>query len=111
MLTVTDPIEVWSYENWNKLHPDLREDIVKHLLKSIPESNLKQLLEERKKVNSFMQIPFFHFGFGMGLRNLCRDIFLDSQLPDVKQPNGQMAKNWDDFYLGACYDLMKRIES
>ena len=51
----------------------------------------------------------YHFGAGMGVRNLLRDIIKDEELPPV--PYGDESySNWDDYYVevleeaAGCYD-------
>lgn len=49
----------------------------------------------------------FHFGPGMGIRNILRQVCTDDKLPPVKQPFGEMSSNWDDYYYGALDALAR----
>ena len=45
----------------------------------------------------------FHHGVGMQVRNTLRRVLPDESLPPIKYSDGSLARNWDDYYLGALW--------
>jgi hypothetical protein len=98
---MTNELMVWSHKNWLAL-PELRRDAVVDHLTAVYGDRVKDLHR------AFSEDLLFHLGAGMHLRNMCRNILLDHQLPAVRQPDGRMGQNWDDYYLGAMGELFVR---
>lgn len=53
--------------------------------------------------------PGGHFGWGMGVRNLLRDVITDQELPAPIMPEDYQGKpptcgNWDDYYMAVVQD-------
>lgn len=40
-----------------------------------------------------------HFGFGMGVRNVLREVVKDDELPPLRHFDGRFYSNWDDWYV------------
>lgn len=95
-----------SYENWMRIHADVRRQVVNHIRAL---ATVDQLNTWRDQHARGMRIgsddPYFHFGSGMMIRNACRKIILDDQLWPVKYDDGGHYQNWDDYYGGMLQQL------
>lgn len=97
-------LDAWCLKNFLSLHPLVQQDCLDHLDGWIPEKIIKDW-----KRDGFD--PGFHFlGGGMQIRNRLREVLLDEELPAVTYGNGDVARNWDDYYTGALHQLMERYE-
>ncbi len=93
-----------SDANWQRLPPELRRRLLRSLRVFLRSLTVEQL---REAVGS----PFWHFDGGMQVRNHLRTHVPDGALPEVRQPDGHMARNWDDYYMGAIHAILEgRVE-
>lgn len=101
----------WSRANWNKVHPLVRTDCLKELRARVALPLLQKWIKQYKAGQEIgSDDPFFHFGTGMAIRNVLRAQLLDEELPSVVQLHLEghpLARNWDDMYLGALYQLVE----
>lgn len=114
-----DNIDAWSYENWMKVPYLQRQACVAHL-KTLAEPHILELWKRQHHAGKSIGSDNvrFHFSTGMSVRNALRDIIPDERLPSIKQKHisrrwwgfgpYQVAKNWDDFYMGALQDLVEQ---
>lgn len=92
----------WSCDNFKCLPPLIQRDCIGLLKDKIPPEIVKEL--KGKSGEEIFDIPFFHFSWGMGIRNLLREIFLDEELPEIDG-----ARNWDDYYMGALLAALEEM--
>jgi hypothetical protein len=102
------PKNRWSIENWNRLSEHDRAVCLDHLRSTM--QGWPHIVERwRKQVAAGEEIGSddvrFHFGGGMAVRNILRQVLPDYKLPKIKQSDGTLAQNWDDFYHGALHAL------
>lgn len=111
----------------NVLPPELQERAVEHLRKSLHPDSIKYLCElhardpewgdelseeqhkEYERKYGFTVPAPFHFGTGMAIRNLLREVILDEELPVVHY-GAHEARNWDDWYHGVLEKLVAECE-
>lgn len=75
----------------------LRTRAVEYLRAQLDDEVLAQIRKLHSEDPDDWAIPF-HFGSGMGIRNLLRDVIKDDELPPVMY--GDLpAQNWDDYYV------------
>ncbi len=98
----------WSKGNWDKVPDLIRQDCLRELRAHVTPELLARWKKEHAAGHEIgWGEPFFHFGAGMAVRNILRRQYLDEELPPVKQPAGEMASNWDDYYMGALIELVE----
>lgn len=106
--TPRDDLCEFSLENWRRIPADVRRQVVSHIRDL---ASVEQLNTWRDQQARGMRIgsddPWFHHGSGMAIRNACRKIILDDQLPPVKYEDGGHYQNWDDFYGGMLQQLAR----
>lgn len=107
-------LEVWSISNWNLIPPADRQRCLNHLggvLRSKMDGPAV-IATWARQVAAGVSIgsndKMFHFGAGMQVRNILRGALGDLELPQIRQPNGELGQNWDDFYLGALHALVQQ---
>jgi len=101
-----DDLDRQSYTNWMRLSEDVRRQIVDHVKSKAPITMLNQWRNQHArgmKIGS--DDVLFHMFIGMQIRNACRDILTDDDLPPVKYDDGNEYQNWDDFYFGMLQQL------
>jgi hypothetical protein len=93
---------------WNTLPDELRKLALDHLRATIIPRHMAALNKWRKQVDNNIAIGSddvrFHFGAGMAVRNVLRQVVPDHKLPLIVE-NGMRDGNWDDFYYGAIHEL------
>lgn len=91
-----------------KLHPEIIE-YLRELHARDPEWGDELTDEEHKeyerKFGFTIPCPF-HFGTGMAIRNVLREVIKDEELPVVYY-GAHEARNWDDYYHGVLNELVK----
>lgn len=100
-----DDLETVHWLWWDELDTALRYRVVAYLREVLPRPLLEEVRVKRIRYgNEWMEhmfedqwkdnlIPYtFHYGAGMFIRNLLRNVVLDKELP---------SGNWDDFYVAA----------
>ena len=102
-------VHAWSIENWNRLPDHDRAVCLDHLRSTIMRGWPQHVDTWRAQAAQAVEIgsddPRFHFGAGMAVRNILRQVLPDFKLPKIKQADGTLAQNWDDFYHGALHAL------
>lgn len=104
--------QAWSIGNWLMIPEADRRRCLEHLGTALRLAidGPAMLGTWRRQVAAGRPIGsndgWFHFGTGMVVRNWLRDVMIDDKLPPVRQPNGEMGQNWDDFYQGALHALV-----
>lgn len=89
---------------WVRMPIPLREKAVNHLRSKLGESFLDDVrtLVAESDLGRWHP-PGFHFGQGMWIRNLLRQVIPDSELPamnDIYGDDGpEPIQNWDDYYI------------
>lgn len=107
-----DDLQAWLIGNWLQIPEPERRLLVDHLRKRLRNRIDGPMVLARWTAQVRMGVPiggndtWFHFGAGMEVRNLLRDVMTDDKLPLIRQPDGSMGQNWDDFYLGAIHALV-----
>lgn len=105
-----DDLEYWCCSNWENVHHLTRQACVNHLREVVPLEMITKWKEQYKRgISPGSDNPLFHMGEGMFLRNELRSILTDEYLPLVPTyPGGAPygARNWDDYYIGALFDLV-----
>lgn len=105
-----------NVENWLRVSDGVRRRVLNHLRTSIIAMDHQDLLDRwRDQVAQGIEVgsdsPGFHFSGGMAIRNMCRQVMSDDELPPVRQPFGEMSSNWDDYYIGALVELSQDAAS
>lgn len=104
-------LQAWSIGNWLQIPEPDRRLLLDHLRAGFNNPTAVQLLARwRGDLEAGCPIGEgdlgFHFGVGMWVRNLLRDVMTDDGLPLIRQPDGSMGRCWDDFYVGALHALV-----
>lgn len=99
----------WSKTNWALVSYADRMKCLDHLRQKLPPEFLAKIKAQVYEGRFLLceDDRFFHFGYGMLVRNLLRDVLPDNRLPLLMDDSGSN-KNWDDFYIGALYELAER---
>ena len=98
-------LEKYSRDNWNKIPEDSRRKCVDHLRSAIPDESVALFCKQYKAGERFGADHLgWHFGGGMMVRNVLRQVMSDTELPPVKYED-ITAQNWDDYYTGALEQL------
>ena len=110
-------------EDRHTLPPELQKKAVDHLHETLAPESLQYLRDlkardpewgdeltpeqhEESKTKYGFTIPApFHFGTGMAIRNLLREVIKDEELPVVYY-GAMEARNWDDWYHGVLEELV-----
>ena len=93
-----------SEENWARVEDWKKAKCVLYLRQELHPEDIKDLAQEFAKLETTGEDvgdPFFHFGTGMAIRNMLRDVVKDDELPPVRYESGPDMQNWDDFYMAA----------
>lgn len=107
-------LEAWSTENWTLIPEADRKRCLDHLgaTARMAFGGPSALKTWRRQVKSGIEIgsndPWFHHGTGQLVRNTLREVLCDDELPQIRQSSGELAQNWDDFYLGALHALVQQ---
>lgn len=104
-------LEAWSIGNWLLIPEPERRLLLDHLRAGFDSPDGTKLLAKwREDLQAGCPIgegeTLFHFGIGMWVRNRLRGVMTDDKLPLIRQSSGSLAKNWDDFYIGALHALV-----
>lgn len=100
-----DGLATWSEANWAKVDAGLRARVEAMVRSKAPAEMLAQWRDQHSRgIEIGSDDPRFHLGIGMQVRNACRLVVIDDQLPEVGVgPDGEPygpARNWDDYYFG-----------
>lgn len=114
--TPRSDLDIWCRANWDRAPAEQRAACVAHLRRFFPPEVrrlIKQQHAQGERIGS--HDPCFHFGGGMAVRNALREVLRDEDLPPVVgpaggYPEGQVVRNWDDFYMGALEELAETEE-
>ena len=91
-----DP-DSWSVELWAEVPQPVRKIVEQHVAAHLPAKTLAKLRDlHARKIPIGSDGAFFHFGGGMVVRNLCRQLLTDDELA-AHCPFGG---DWDNFYIG-----------
>ena len=97
-----------NIRNWNMLALPIRERCLQHLRRFMHDA-LDVVEHWRDQAARGVAIGSdrirFHMDEGMQIRNALRAVVTDSELPPMKQPGGEIGRNWDNYYVGALYAL------
>jgi hypothetical protein len=103
----------WCRNNWDTLPADVRQQCLNHLDDKLLK-NHAHFMSNLEYLHHYRENPNFHLlGGGMLIRNLLRQMLLDSALPAISlMPDGNIydppSSNWDDYYTGAVDELLER---
>lgn len=101
-----EDLDAWSHGNWTRIPEGLRRKCLDHLHEEVdPGTATKWRSLDRIGDGD----PFFHFGVGMAVRNVLREVMPDDDLPPVDY-DGVEYQNWDDFYVGALADFLEELK-
>lgn len=91
-------VHTLSHARWlNDIGAGARGIIIAHLREKLPPELIEKWRDQRRHgVPIGSDDPLFHVSTGMMVRNLARDV-----MPDINLP----MRNWDEYYLGALFDL------
>ena len=109
--TLAGDLEAKSIANWRRLYGPERAALVDHLRKAVLKFDdgndvLARWAQQKRDGLRIGSDEFnFHFGNGMWVRNVLRELLPDDCLPDVIYDGGKKFRNWDDFYHGALDEL------
>lgn len=99
-----------NIENWLRLPVETRRRVIAHVRATLIALGYQKTIDHW--ANQVMHgVPvasddaYFHFGAGMSIRNICRRVLDERELPPVRQPFEEMSSNWDDYYLGMLVEL------
>lgn len=104
-------LQAWSIANWNQIPEADRKRCLDHLRQTLKRelSGPAVLGVWRRQAAAGIEIgsdsSWFHFGAGMAVRNILRQVLQDVDLPAVDG-----ATNWDDCYIGAIHALATEPE-
>jgi hypothetical protein len=101
-------LDKWSRANWNTLPQSERDICIKQIHTHVPYATLntwKAQYQSGEDIGGHL----FHFGGGMSVRNLLREVMLDSELPGVLyKEHNEVMHNWDDYYIGALQEALEK---
>ena len=101
-------LQDWSFTNFRKVPADKRREMYSLLADNVDQELFDLMLENHLEDRYVLHgIEMAHFGAGMAIRNLLREVLPDDQLPPVVYEGGQEYRNWDDHYLGAIVDWLE----
>ena len=89
--------EAFHQERFNELSPELILKCVAHIKHHLPETTIFDIQDQIKK-DPIYWCSVHHFGWGMAMRNLLRDVVKDDELP---------SGNWDDYYVKIIEEAVK----
>lgn len=95
-----------SIANWRTIRVPTRRLCISHLRDALLPAHAhivetwKDEVKAGQRIGSAMKGEF-HFGPGMGLRNILRQVVADIELPPISYTLNEAHRNWDDFYYGA----------
>lgn len=87
-----ESVRQWCWRQWIALPPGQRNRIVRHLQQADSFTVVKDKIAEAMAEDPESWAVEYHFGWGMAVRNLLRDVYADVELP---------TGNWDDYYIPA----------
>ena len=91
-----DPFGTSSEGRWAEVPELIRRDVEQHVLAHLPADLLTKWRDQHARgVCIGSDDPFFHFGAGMAVRNLCREQLTDGELDAYG-----FLLNWDNCYCG-----------
>lgn len=86
-------------EGPHRVLPDeLRERAVEHLRAHISAETAEQI-RDLQAADPELWWAVHHFGMGMTVRNLLREVIEDDELPPVPYDDERSYQNWDDYYI------------
>src|SRR5688500_1764558 len=92
----------WYKDRWDSIPAEMKRAIVAHLRAHLKPDVMAEIRKAIKLKGSLNWIGHNHFGWGMGVRNLLRDVVTDDKLPSAPYPDGRGEyRNWDDYYIQA----------
>lgn len=110
-------LDDWSRSNWDRVPESQRRRCLDHLRDWVPKDVLSKWREQHSRGERIgWDVPGFHFGGGMSIRNRLRAVLSDGDLPPASTPPdaasaaplpGPGESNWDDFYTGALEELVE----
>lgn len=100
-------------ERWLELPKEVRRKCLDLLDQHVSKEILDHWLDQYQRgIRIGSDDAVFHFGIGMSIRNLFREVLMDDGLPLVRYEDGGLYRNWDDFYYGGIAEfLSKKIGS
>lgn len=105
-----DQLDKDSIANWQRIPADIRQQIVLLVQSKAAVSQINHWRDQhRRGISIGSDDPLFHMSTGMAIRNACRGILVDDQLPFVKYDDGNEYQNWDDFYHGMLDELAGEV--
>lgn len=105
--TLNGQLEADCFANWMSIPPEMRRKVVDHVRVKVPVAMMNDWKRQySKNIRIGSDDPLFHMYPGMQIRNTCRDILQDKDLPPVTYHDGVDYYNWDDFYTGMLQQLM-----
>lgn len=105
-----DDVDRANIKNWSRLPRSVRALCIQHLYEVLskaidwPGVEVKWKQQKRDGLRIGSDELMFHYGTGMFIRNVLREVVPDKCLPEVID-NGHPMHNWDSFYIG-CLDEM-----
>jgi hypothetical protein len=101
-------LQDWSLKNYRRLDESNKAEIRLKLDDFVPSELFDSLMQNVLNGDYvFEDVPLAHFGVGMGIRNLLREVLPDDKLPPVVYEGGMSYSNWDDYYVGALVDWLE----
>lgn len=77
---------------------ELRERAVEHLRAHMSAETAEQI-RDLQAADPELWWAVHHFGMGMNVRNLLREVIKDDELPPVEYDKFEEYRNWDDYYI------------
>jgi len=108
-------LDRWCINNWHRLPGSIRKQCLDHLQEVLskavdwPETSAKWKQQKADGIRIGSDQYCFHFGTGLFIRNVLREVLKDGGLPAVQQPDGSLCRNWDDYYGGCLDELASRL--
>lgn len=106
-----DELEAACYANWMRIPENTRRAVIDHVVTKVPVAMMNVWKDQHSRnIRIGSNDLLFHMFLGMSIRNACRTVLLDDDLPGVMYPDGIEYKNWDDFYSGMLQQLVSEHE-
>lgn len=119
-----ESLQEWSIANWGRVPEADRKRCLDHLRATLEGtlSGVGCLGRWRAQAGSTLNGKpvaigsddrWFHFGAGMAIRNILRQVMTDDHLPpiDYGLSSLQLPRNWDDYYIGVLHALATEPEA
>jgi len=93
-----DADDEWQRKNFARLTQDQQERCIAYLRVKVPNTARAEWQDQAARGVRIGSTDLrFHFGVGMAVRNVLREVVPDDALP---------GEQWDDYYRGALYALV-----